>query len=183
MTKDGRADWIFEVFKKLGHRQYGESVTKLQHALQTATFAQQFKETDAVVVASLLHDFGHLQHDGGEDIADKGIDMLHENLGAKQLGPFFRPEVVEPIRLHLTAKRYLCWQSKEYLKGLSTASQLSLNLQGGLMTELEAREFEKNPYFEAAVRLRRYDDMGKVPNMKTEEIGSFRALLVSMLVC
>ena len=69
---------IYRIFGAKGHRSYGEDVTELQHALQCATFAQQAGETPEVIVASLLHDYGHLVHDLGEDIADRGIDARHE---------------------------------------------------------------------------------------------------------
>jgi hypothetical protein len=36
------------------------------------------------------------------------IDDEHEQLGAIWLIDYFVPEVVEPVRLHVAAKRYLC---------------------------------------------------------------------------
>ena len=93
MTPHQIVQMIFDVYNKVGHRQYGESVTELEHALQTATFAMQFKSSDAVVVASLLHDYGHLQHDEGEDVASHGVDMRHEDLGVIKLTSFFGPEI------------------------------------------------------------------------------------------
>ena len=41
----------------------------------------------------------------------------------------------------------------------------------------EAREFESEPHFDLAVRVRRYDDMGKVPDMATLDLDSFIPLL------
>ena len=134
MTSTDHVQQILAVYRELGHRRYGESVTELEHALQTAAFARQFGEPDTVVAAALLHDFGHLQHHSGEDIAERGVDMVHENLGAAMLKDVFAPEVVEPIRLHVAAKRYLCWKSPSYLDGLSPVSRRSLQLQGGPMT-------------------------------------------------
>jgi [1-hydroxy-2-(trimethylamino)ethyl]phosphonate dioxygenase len=168
-------------FRERGHRHYGESVTEQQHALQCATFAQRNGESPALVVACLLHDYGHLLHDLGEDIAEKGVDARHEDVGANRLKRHFIDEIVEPVRLHVEAKRYLCWKEADYLAGLSAASLQSLHLQGGPMTDAEAREFEKHPHYDAAVRLRRYDDMGKVTDMATPDIAEFRGLIESFV--
>ena len=83
--------------------------------------------------------------------------------------------------LHVAAKRYLCWKERAYFDDLSDASRKSLHLQGGPMSETEAREFEREPYFDLAVRVRRYDDMGKVPEMRTPDLDSFRPLLETFL--
>lgn len=173
---------ILETFQSRGHRAYGESVTERQHALQCATLAQAEGEAPELVAACLLHDYGHLLHDLGEDIADRGVDARHEQVGANRLTGAFPPGVVEPIRLHAAAKRYLCWKDTAYFAGLSPASRKSLALQGGPMTAGEARKFEADPHFDRAVRLRRYDDRGKDPAMVTPEIESFRPLLESLLL-
>jgi phosphonate degradation associated HDIG domain protein len=175
-------DQISTVFAEKGHRHYGENVSELEHALQTAAFARQFGESDAVVLACLLHDYGHLLHNLGETVANDGIDAQHEELGAELLQENFPPEIVEPVRLHVAAKRYLCGKDPKYLEGLSPSSQLSLQLQGGPMTADELREFESHPHFEAAVRVRRYDDMGKVPGMKTPGLDAYRELIAEFAV-
>ena len=181
MTSHQIVHMIFDVYNKVGHREYGESVTELQHALQTATIAMQFNSSGAVVVASLLHDYGHLQHDEGEDVASRGVDMRHEDLGVIKLKSFFGPEILEPIRLHVAAKRYLCHKSKAYKDGLSPASRLSLQIQGGPMSADESTEFELNPFYKSAVELRRFDDMGKVSGMKTPTLESFYSLVLSFV--
>ena len=181
MTPHQIVQMIFDVYNKVGHRQYGESVTELQHALQTATFAMHFNSSDAIVVASLLHDYGHLQHDEGEDVASHGVDMRHEDLGVVKLKSFFGPEILEPIRLHVAAKRYLCHKSKAYIDGLSRASRLSLQIQGGPMSADESTEFESNPFYKSAVELRRFDDMGKVSGMETPTLESFFFLVLSFV--
>ena len=181
MTPPEVVSEIFEVFRERGHRAYGEGVTELEHALQCATFARQDGEEAAIVAACLLHDYGHLLHDLGEDIADKGVDARHEHVGANRLSKWFTPEVVEPIRLHASAKRYLCWKEPAYFSGLSDASRKSLALQGGPMSEVEAREFEMHPHFDRAIRMRRYDDRGKVTDMVTPPIEEFRTALESQV--
>ena len=170
-------DEVLDFYRQHGHRAYGESVTELQHALQAAVFAQQAGEPPLVVAAALLHDYGHLCHDLGEDIAERGVDMRHELLGAKRLAGLFVDEIVDAGRLHVAAKRYLCWKEPGYRESLSPASLQSLQLQGGPMTEVEARAFEREPHFAIAVRVRHYDDLGKVAGMTTPDLDSFRPLL------
>ncbi|MFN0108261.1 MAG: phosphonate degradation HD-domain oxygenase [Blastocatellia bacterium] len=172
---------VFAVYRERGHRQYGEDVTELQHALQCAMFAAKNNEPAAIVAACLLHDYGHLLHDFGEDVAEHGTDARHEELGADRLAQFFPPEVAEPVRLHVAAKRYLCLRQPDYFNGLSEASQLSLQLQGGAMTAEEANAFEQNPHSDAAVRLRRYDDAGKIKDLATPELEAYRSLLESFV--
>ncbi len=173
---------IFTVFRERGNRQYGENVTELEHALQTAAFARQFNEPDAILVSCLLHDYGHLLHDLGEDIAQQGVDAQHEELGAKLLKGMFPEAILEPIRLHVAAKRYLCWKEPAYAEGLSASSALSLKLQGGPMTDSEATAFASLPHYHAAVLVRRYDDMGKVPGMQTASLESYRGLIEKFLL-
>jgi phosphonate degradation associated HDIG domain protein len=170
-------DRIASVFDECGHRHYGENVSELDHALQTAEFARRAEESDAIVLSCLLHDFGHMLHEDGEDAALRGIDARHEHLGAKLLSGYFGQEILEPIRQHVAAKRYLCRVDSTYLRSLSESSLLSLKLQGGPMTDSELFEFESNPCFDSCIRVRRYDDLGKVPGMVTASLASYRELI------
>ena len=174
-------DELFRVFAERGHRSYGENVTEQMHALQCAVFAHEQGEPSEVVAACLLHDYGHLLHDLGEDIAERGLDSRHEHVGANRLSSWFGPAVVEPIRLHAASKRYLCWSEPGYFAGLSEASRRSLALQGGPMNSEEATAFESGAFFATAIRVRRYDDRGKVPDLNTPPLESFRTLLESLV--
>src|SRR5215467_6081740 len=95
-------DQIASLFNTHGHNAYfGEGVSQLEHALQTAWLAERAKAGPALVVAALLHDIGHLVHGLPEDIADRGVDGHHEGAGAAWLQSHFGPEVTEPVRLHV----------------------------------------------------------------------------------
>lgn len=181
MTKEQIINEVFALYHARGHRHYGEDVTECQHALQCAMFAARAGEPAHVVAACLLHDYGHLLHELGEDIAEQDVDARHEELGANRLALYFAAEVVEPIRLHVAAKRYLCRKQPDYLDGLSEASRRSLQLQGGVMTDEEAKAFEREPHGDAAVRLRRHDDAGKVKDLATPELEAYRSLLESVV--
>ena len=163
----GIVDEIFELYRRRGEATYGEGVTQSEHALQTAWLAEKDGASAALVTAALLHDIGHLLHEAPEDIAEQGIDTRHESLASAWLSQHFGPEVSEPVRLHVAAKRYLCATQPGYWAALSDASKLSLNLQGGPMAAREASGFAASPAAEAAMRLRRWDDEAKIPGLNT----------------
>lgn len=149
-----------------GNSQYGmEAVSQLEHALQCAELAEIHHETPETIAACLLHDLGHLlaAEQAGLQDHDTRKDDLHEY----QALPFLRgrlPDaVLEPIRLHVDAKRFLCEQDPAYWASLSPASRLSLEHQGGVFNTHEARAFSMLPFSSEATRLRRYDDLAKVP--------------------
>ncbi len=176
-------DEICELFSTKGHAAYiGEPVSQLEHALQSAWHAEQRGAGDPLVVAALLHDFGHLVHKLPEDCADLGIDDRHEALGQAWLRRHFAPEVTEPIRLHVAAKRYLCATEPDYLGQLSPASVQSLALQGGPFGPEEVAQFEANPHHRAAVELRRWDDLAKVPGMNVPGLEHYRKRMERMVV-
>ena len=168
---------VLELFQQRGYRLYGERVTVLDHSLQTAAFARQDGASDAMVIAALLHDIGHLVRNEQEDIASRGVDTVHERAGADYLTQWFDPEVVEPGRLHVAAKRYLVATDEAYARALSPASAETLELQGGPFTLKQCRAFQKLPYWREALALRRYDDMGKVPGMDVPSLEHYELLL------
>ena len=127
----------------------------------------------ATVLASLLHDVGHMIHQLGEDPAARGVDDVHEELGARWLAERFGPEVSEPVRLHVAAKRYLCAVEPDYFGKLSPDSVRSLGLQGGPMSAEEVAAFKAGPSCAEAVRLRRYDEAAKDPRAKTPDFDHF----------
>ena len=175
-------DEIFTRFDQAGDELYiGEPVTVSEHMLQAAAFAAQDEAPPELVAAALLHDYGHLVHDLPEDSAEHGVDTRHEELGFAFLERWFPEEVTEPIRLHVAAKRYLVAVDPAYRERLSSASLLSLDLQGGPMSPDEVSSFEAGPHSEAACRLRRWDDAGKEPDLAVPPIESYRGLLESLL--
>lgn len=169
---------ILELFRSRGHSQYGrEAVTQQDHALQAAYFAERASASPSLIAAALLHDVGHLLHDLSDDAPELGIDDVHETLGARWLEQRYGIDVVEPVRLHVAAKRYLCSVEQEYFSTLSPASVLSLKLQGGPMSDDEAREFRSHLHFADAIALRRWDDAAKIPDLETPNLEHFARYL------
>ena len=171
-------DRLIGLFGTRGNAEYhGEAVSQAEHALQAAALAEAEGAPGPLVAAALLHDVGHLLHKLPEDAAEQGIDDRHEALGAAWLAKHFAPEVAEPVRLHVSAKRYLCAVDPPYLEGLSASSRQSLSLQGGPMDAVEVIEFSASPHHAAAVRLRTWDDRAKVPGLDVPGVEHYRALL------
>jgi phosphonate degradation associated HDIG domain protein len=156
-----------------GSAYFGEPVTQREHALQCAWIAEQEGAEDALVIAALLHDVGHLLHELPENVADAGTDARHEAAGEEWLARFFGLQVTEPVRLHVAAKRYLCAVDPDYVASLSEASKQSLALQGGPLTADAIAEFADLRYAEDAVRLRRWDDRAKTPGLMTPELTHY----------
>jgi len=170
----GIRDRLLELYATRATDRYGLSdVNQLQHALQAAEMARQQGEPSSLVAAALLHDIGHMVHDLGENPAADGVDDVHEDRGAEWLAQYFGPEVTEPVRLHVPAKRYLCATDPSYFGKLSEDSVLSLGLQGGPMSAAEIAAFERLSHADSAVRLRRIDDAAKDPAAVTPSLADF----------
>jgi len=168
---------LAELFARTGELHYGEDVSQLEHALQTAHHARIDGAPPALIVAALLHDVGHLLQKIGENAADFGIDTRHEHIGAGYLARAFGSDVTEPIRLHVAAKRYRVTVDPAYLQGLSKASLQSLALQGGAMSEEEVAAFLAEPAAASALRLRGYDEAGKAPRADVAGFESYYDML------
>ena len=172
------ADEIISLYARRGAQSYfGEDVSMREHGLQAAYFAEQAQAGPALVLAALLHDIGHLTESVPADIAEWTKDARHERSGSRWLARHFGPEVSEPVRLHVPAKRYLCATDPAYYKELSAASVTTLRLQGGPMDASEIAAFEKEPYWREAVQVRRCDDQGKVAGLRTPGFEHYRPLI------
>lgn len=169
------------LFVSQGARDYlGEAVTQAQHMLQAGVLAGNAGASDALVAASLLHDVGHFHGPlTGEDLM-RGTDNRHEESGARYLRTWLGTAVSEPVRLHVAAKRYLCYREPDYLGALSSASKYTLSVQGGPMTESEALGFEDEEGFVDAICLRRFDDRAKDPTMAVPDFEYFVPLLEAL---
>ena len=162
---------IQQLFDRHGARQYsGEPVTQLEHALQTALRAEASGADDALITASLLHDLGHLLNDQGESPTLRGVDDTHQFFAIPFLRGLFPESVLEPIRLHVDAKRYLCATRPDYWQALSEDSKRSLTLQGGIYDTAQSEAFIMQSHAADAVKLRQWDDLAKLPACATPSL-------------
>lgn len=164
---------------------YGqESVSQLDHALQCAALAEKNNESTETVVAALLHDLGHMLSPHRPSVVPADTlptkDDLHQYVALPFLRNLFPDAVLEPIKLHVDAKRYLCAVDADYWASLSPASKHSLALQGGAFDEKQRLDFESLPFYAESVRLRRYDDLAKVPGHPTPEIAHFEKMMLNV---
>ena len=165
---------IEQRFNQRGGEQYsGEPVTQLEHALQTALLAEQDGASDALATAALLHDLGHLLHDLGDTPSMRGVDDVHQYRALPFLRGLFGDDVLNAIKLHVDAKRYLCAARAEYYAVLSVDSKRSLVLQGGVFSDAEAATFIDQIGAKEAVRVRVWDDLAKDANRPTPPLSHY----------
>ncbi|MFE4971231.1 TauD/TfdA family dioxygenase [Kitasatospora sp. NPDC056651] len=180
-------DTIAALFAGEGAGEYlGEEVTMAEHMLQAAAAAEAAGAPEHLVAAALLHDLGHFfDAEGrgslhGRDLME-GRDNRHSHTGADRLARWFGPEVTEPVRLHVAAKRYLCAVEPGYRERLSAASEYTLNVQGGPMDERQAAAFAELPGARDAVAVRRWDEQAKVAGAPTPGFDHYRPLLAALM--
>lgn len=179
MSDDPFIERLSQLFGEHGHRPYDglrrEPVTLLEHALQCGQLAEWADAPPTLVAAAVLHDIGHALT--RQALQGDRVDDQHERTGAEWLGAFVGPDVTEPIRLHVDAKRYLVATDPGYAHGLSPASTHSLMLQGGPMMAGEVQRFEAIPWASDAIRLRRWDEAAKTPGRSTPTLAYYLALI------
>jgi predicted HD phosphohydrolase len=173
LTPDEIIDEIRKTFASCGHLDYGESISMQEHMLRAACLAEQKGEDDAVIVATLLHDYGHLVCNMPNNTFEDGIDNYHEDVGAQALEGWFDEDIVGAVRLHVDAKRYLCASTPAYRDKLSPASITTLEVQGGPMNEEEMAAFREKRGHRLALKVRVYDDLGKEPLMERPDLDYY----------
>ena len=171
---------IISNFKNNKSLYVGEDVTIAEHMIQSAMMAEKTKSKNNLVCSCLLHDYGHFILDNPDELVKKNQDGKHEDIGYEYLKKFFKKEVVEPIKNHVLAKRYLA-RDKKYFNRLSEASIISLKLQGGVLNSKEARSFEKDVFFKDSIKLRKFDEAAKKIGIKIKDIIDYKDLLKASL--
>ncbi|TQV75790.1 (R)-1-hydroxy-2-trimethylaminoethylphosphonate oxygenase [Denitrobaculum tricleocarpae] len=178
LTPDSIVDFIGDIFNRRGAESYlGEPVTMSQHMLQGAFRAEESDASDELIAAALLHDIGHYTSEFPEDALEKGLNNYHDTAGAAVLAPFFPRLVVDCVRYHVDAKRYLCATDPSYFNRLSEASVHSLRLQGGPMSNDEVAAFRENPHLKDILQVRFWDEDGKDPDLETPPFTHYAPIL------
>ena len=174
-------DKIISNFENNKSLYIGEKITMSEHMIQSAMLAEKAKSNDDIICSCLLHDYGHFIIEDPNKLVKNEKDGEHENIGYEYLKKFFNKEVVEPIKYHVLAKRYLA-RDEKYFKFLSEASITSLKLQGGVLNDNESKEFEKKEYFKNSVLVRNFDEVAKKTGIKMKSINDYKSLLNSKLI-
>ncbi|MBB3065792.1 HD domain-containing protein [Limibacillus halophilus] len=178
MTKAAFLDRLQALYEgPNGAEHYGEDVTIAEHMLQSAEAAAREGAPETLIAAALLHDVGHLLSEGNPD----DWHRMHDAAAGAFLEDYFPPTVVEPVRLHVEAKRYLCARDPGYHDRLSHASQVTLKQQGGPMSDCEVSDFEANPHKAAALAVRKWDEGGKEVGRDVRSFADWRRLLEAQM--
>jgi len=172
---------IISNFKNNKSLYIGENVTIAEHMIQSAMVAEKTKSKDNLICSCLLHDYGHFIVDDPDGLVKNNQDGKHEDIGYEYLKKFFKKDIVEPIKHHVLAKRYLA-RDKKYYNRLSEASKVSLKLQGGVLNNKEAKIFEKDEFFKDSIKLRKFDEAAKKIGVNIKDISEYKNLLKSSLI-
>lgn len=172
-----RVEKVFSLYEQFGSADYiGEPVSQLEHMSQAAQLAINEGFDDEVVLAAFFHDIGHLcvEVTSENDMNGYGIKS-HEKIGADFLRDLGFPErVARLVENHVQAKRYLTYKYPSYYEALSEASKQTLALQGGVMTAKEAEQFQRDPYFDLSLLLRKWDELAKETNLPVIDLSEMR---------
>ena len=171
-------DSILSMYSTWGNETYDEDITQLAHALQCAALAHHEGSSEELIAAALLHDIGHLFEIERNNGPDYATNLRHELTGSDYLSELFPPAVTAPIAMHVEAKRYLAANEAGYFDGLSRGSQRSLDVQGGPFTAAESARFMGLEGSADALKLRRWDDFGKVIDLDVPDFDSWIPLLL-----
>jgi len=173
-------DSLFSLYDDFGAADYiGEPVSQREHMLQAASLAARDNQRPEVVLASLLHDVGHLLALRDNRPSDSLGAHDHGTLGAQAVTDAGLPhEVAALVRDHVDAKRYLVATDMRYHAQLSPSSVITLKAQGGPMSTDEADAFAKSDTFREAIRIRRYDEAAKLtdPDPPTLPLSHFKRI-------
>ena len=184
LTPNQIVDEIFDLYKIYGDQDYiGEPVSQLEHMAQTAELAKKDGYDEEVIFAAFFHDIGHLCSNTNNPDMDGYGAINHEELGAaflKERG--FSDRLVFLVKGHVAAKRYLTYKFPEYFNQLSEASRITLAFQGGIMTKMEAEEFEINPDSSMMLKMRTWDDFAKIKSIPVTNLLEMKELSLKHLL-
>lgn len=178
------AEEIIGLYSHHGGEEYaGEKVTQLEHMVQAAQLAEQQGYDEEVILAAFLHDIGHICETAQGDNEMDGFGIKdHEEAGAAFLRRRgFSERLIILVQSHVGAKRYLTFKYPSYYEQLSEASKRTLEFQGGRMLAEEANEYEKQPFFDLIIQMRRWDDDAKLLGKPVPALDKYRQMIIRHL--
>ena len=178
-------DEIFSLYEQFGAADYiGEPVSQIEHMCQAAQLAEREGYDEDVVLAAFFHDIGHLcEHVYVTESMDGYGIVDHEGLGARFLREKgFSDKIAKLVESHVAAKRYLTLRNPDYYNRLSEASKNTLALQGGVMSEEEAKYFEEDHLHLLFIKVREWDDKAKVEHIPLPSLEIYRQMALHHLL-
>jgi 2-amino-1-hydroxyethylphosphonate dioxygenase (glycine-forming) len=176
---------IFDLYEKHGGEEYaGEKVTQLEHMCQAAQLAERGGFDEEVILAAFLHDIGHICVSSYATNSMDGYGIInHEKVGAAFLkSRGFSDRLIQLVRRHVDAKRYLTFKYPEYYEQLSEASKITLEHQGGMMAETEVQQFEADPLHELIIEMRRMDELAKEEHQPIPDLEKYKIMMEKHLL-
>ncbi len=183
-TAEQIVDYIIELYSRYGQEDYiGEPVSQIEHMCQCALLAEEEGANDEIILAAFFHDIGHFCEHVMEVNNMDGYGVVdHEKLGADFLRRNnFSENIASLVQNHVQAKRYLTFADQSYYDNLSEASKQTLSYQGGIMTEKQASDFEKDPLFEWHIKLRKWDERAKLQNQPLPSLDKYAQMMITHL--
>lgn len=175
-------EMIFAAIRKGGAKRMPEAPDGLlRHGLVTAAHAREAGATPALIAAALLHDVGHFLDLDDADGFEDDRDVEHAVLGAGWLALWLPETVTRPIALHVDAKRYMAAKDAAFPETLTPMSRASLILQGGAHAPAEAAAFERDPFFQDALRVRDWDDAPDLPDARIGTLDDYRETIAGLV--
>lgn len=183
MQAEQIADEIFAMYDAFGGHEYGEGVSQLEHMAQSAQCAEAEGYDEEVILAAFLHDVGHLIADRDHLEQMDGYGAIdHEKIAGEYLRKKgFSEKLAVLVESHVEAKRYLTFADSTYFAELSDASRITLEYQGGRMNAEEAQAFEQNPLFEMILKMRSWDEAGKMLGVPVPDLAIYRDMMLRHL--
>jgi predicted HD phosphohydrolase len=167
-------DALFAVLESGARETDDEQVDLLAHGLQCAAIlAETAPDDSALQVAGLVHDVG--------SVLWPGRPRTHARAGAAAVASLLGARVAWLVAHHDQAKRYLVTVDAAYTSQLSPGSVLTLEVQGGPLTDDERARLEAEPWLADVLTLRRADDAAKVPGRDVPGLAYWRRVVDKFL--
>jgi predicted HD phosphohydrolase len=163
-------DLLFGVLESGARENDAEDVDLLTHGLQCAAIlADNAPDDFELQVAGLVHDVG--------SVLWPGRPRTHARAGAAAVAPLLGERIALLVAQHDHAKRYLVTVDPGYQSQLSPGSVLTLEVQGGPLTDDERAKLDAEPWLPDVLTLRRADDAAKVPGRSVPALEHWRPVV------
>lgn len=156
---------------------FDSDLSLCRHSLQCARLAEVERASEAMIVAALFHEVGHLA-----PLSSKGAMVDHGAVGATVLAPWLLPLVTEPIRLQWPAIRYLCTVDPAYWASMSPGLRQACEEQGGTLAPNQVARFESTRFAPQAVQLCRWHQRARNLPESVPDLDRYTVILARQVI-